>query len=165
MLTLVRARRIQNAKVQRAHQEILCIPVWIITFQSSFFYGKELSAFAQPQAVGTPKSRFPETVYSIYLQLPSSCTEISAYTSSSSMSLQTNLVQGLSFSGFQNLVYRQLIGLLGRVIGPSQGPSLQRIAQTQKEHRHASTPWVEFEPRSQCSGGRRQYTPYTARPL
>jgi hypothetical protein len=33
----ISARNIQNAKVQRMHVQTLCIPVWITSFQSSFF--------------------------------------------------------------------------------------------------------------------------------
>jgi hypothetical protein len=156
MLTFVTAGRIQNTKVQTTHQEILCIPVWIILFQSSILWQKAVGLRPTPRCI-TTHCRFPEPVYSIYFQLPSFCNENSDRMSSSCMALQTNLIRDLSLSGFRNPVHRKLIGL-GRGIGPSQGLYIHRTAKTQRGH----TSRVDFEQRSQCSSGKRQYTPYTA---
>jgi hypothetical protein len=42
--------------------------------------------------------------------------------------------------------YRQLVGLLGRVISPSQGRYLHRTTQTQNKSRQTSMPLAGLEP-------------------
>jgi hypothetical protein len=43
-------------------------------------------------------------------------------------------------------IHRQLEGLLGRMISPSQGRNLHRTTQTQKRRGQTTTPQVGFEP-------------------
>jgi hypothetical protein len=61
--------------------------------------------------------------------------------------------------------YRQLVGLLGRGISPSQGRYLRRTTQTQ-EHPdiHPCLEW-DSNSRSQCLSGRSYFVPYILRPL
>jgi hypothetical protein len=47
---------------------------------------------------------------------------------------------------FSFLILRQSVGLLGRGISPSQSRYLQRTTKTKNKRRHASIPWVAFEP-------------------
>jgi hypothetical protein len=70
------------------------------------------------------------------------------------------------FVSFQFLDLRQSVGLLGRGISPSQGCYLHT-----GQHRHRINahkhPYLEWDsnPRYQCLTGRRQFIPYTPRPL
>jgi hypothetical protein len=66
------------------------------------------------------------------------------------------------FVSLQFLNLRHSVGLLGRVIGPSQG---RYLTQTQNKRRqHPCLEW-DSDPRSQRSSEQRQFMPYTARPL
>jgi hypothetical protein len=48
--------------------------------------------------------------------------------------------------GFYLWIYRQLVGLLGRVIGPTQGLYLHTGQHNTEKRRHTSTPRPGFEP-------------------
>jgi hypothetical protein len=62
-------------------------------------------------------------------------------------------VKGVVSLQFRNL--RQSVGLLGRVISPSQGCYL---TQTQNKHKRSCLKW-DSNPRSQCSSERRHFMP------
>jgi hypothetical protein len=48
--------------------------------------------------------------------------------------------------GFYLWIYRQLVGLLGRVIGPTQGLYLHTEQHNTEKRRHTSIPRAEYEP-------------------
>jgi hypothetical protein len=72
---------------------------------------------------------------------------------------------GLFFS-FVIFFLTQSVGLLGRVISPSQGPYLHTEQHKHRinSHRHLCLEW-DSNPRSQRSIERKQFVPQTARPL
>jgi uncharacterized membrane protein YfhO len=61
--------------------------------------------------------------------------------------------------------YRQLVGLLVRVISPSQGGCLHRTTQTQNKRRQISMPPVEFEPTIPLFERAKTFRTITSRPL
>jgi hypothetical protein len=67
---------------------------------------------------------------------------------------------------FQFLDLLQSVGLLGRGISPSQGRYLhtQDSANRINAHRHKYLKW-NSNPRFQCLSGRKQFMPYTGRPV
>jgi hypothetical protein len=69
------------------------------------------------------------------------------------MALQTNGVRRLPFSEFSSFVYIHLVGLL--IEGPARYKGLQDNANTDV---YLCPEW-DSNPLSQCSSGRRQYTP------
>jgi hypothetical protein len=66
---------------------------------------------------------------------------------------------------WKNGFYRQLIGLHGRVMSPSQDHRLHRTTQTQKKWGQTSMPWMGFEPTIPVFSGRTHLVPHSARPL
>jgi hypothetical protein len=64
------------------------------------------------------------------------------------------------------IFFTQTAGLLGQVISPSQDRYLHRGQHKHRinEHRLPCLEW-DWNPRSQSSSGRRQFMPYTGRPL
>jgi hypothetical protein len=61
-------------------------------------------------------------------------------------------------------LFRHKVGLLGRVISPSQGLYLHRTTQHRKRRVQTSMPWAGFEP-TIAATNRPTPTPQTARPL
>jgi hypothetical protein len=60
------------------------------------------------------------------------------------------------FSNYES--YSQSVGLLGRVMDPSQGRCLRRTTQSQDERRHPCLEW-DSNSRSQCLSGRKRSVP------
>jgi hypothetical protein len=84
--------------------------------------------------------------------------------------LQASQLRGSSFLinnkfGLCLFRFRILVGLLWRVIGPSQDLCLHRTAQHRKNADIHPCLERDSNPRSQCSSGRKQYVPQTARLL
>jgi hypothetical protein len=62
------------------------------------------------------------------------------------MTREANEVQGLSFFGFWNLIYRHFVGSLGREVGQSQGLHLYMRTRPQTKCRHTHMPRLGFDP-------------------
>jgi hypothetical protein len=72
-----------------------------------------------------------------------------------------------TLAAFSALIHtQQSVGLLWRVISPSQGRYLRTEQHKHgiNAHRHPCLDW-DSNPRSQCSNGRRRFIPQIARPL